>query len=133
MPGRSAGAWKAAIVGAYERGDRNVTIAKLSELAAFYEVPISALLPETAHEEHATIEPGFTVDLAALDAASDPGWATLSRFVASVRALRSDDGERLPLREADLATLALAYNSSPQQFLDLLASSGLLATALLGD
>ena len=42
----SRGKWKAAVVGAYERGDRNVTVARLSELAAFYGVPVSEILPE---------------------------------------------------------------------------------------
>src|SRR3990170_2693451 len=41
----SRGKWKAAVVGAYERGDRNVTVARLSELAGFYGVPVSEILP----------------------------------------------------------------------------------------
>ena len=32
---KSRGRWKAVVVGSYERGDRAVTVAKLSELAAF--------------------------------------------------------------------------------------------------
>ena len=42
----SRGKWKAAVVGAYERGDRNVTVARLSELADFYGVPVSEILPD---------------------------------------------------------------------------------------
>src|SRR5947207_3889395 len=42
----SKGKWKAAVVGAYERGDRNVTVARLSELADFYGVPVSEILPD---------------------------------------------------------------------------------------
>ncbi|HET7326346.1 MAG TPA: helix-turn-helix transcriptional regulator, partial [Nocardioidaceae bacterium] len=33
---KSRGRWKAVVVGSYERGDRAVTVQKLSELAAFY-------------------------------------------------------------------------------------------------
>jgi transcriptional regulator with XRE-family HTH domain len=42
----SEGRWKAAVVGAYERGDRNVTVTKLAELAEFYGVPVSEIIPE---------------------------------------------------------------------------------------
>ena len=42
---KSRGRWKAVVVGSYERGDRAVTVQKLSELAEFYGVPVSELLP----------------------------------------------------------------------------------------
>jgi len=45
---RSGGAWKAVVVGAYERGDRAVTVPRLAELADFYGVPLSTLLPTPA-------------------------------------------------------------------------------------
>ncbi|MGH3547401.1 MAG: helix-turn-helix domain-containing protein, partial [Pseudonocardiaceae bacterium] len=43
---KSAGRWKAVVVGSYERGDRAVTVQKLAELADFYGVPVPELLPE---------------------------------------------------------------------------------------
>ena len=42
---RSGGRWKAVVVGSYERGDRAVTVQKLAELARFYGVPMSELVP----------------------------------------------------------------------------------------
>lgn len=42
----SGGRWKAAVVGAYERGDRNITIARLADLAAYYGVPVAEVMPE---------------------------------------------------------------------------------------
>ena len=44
---KSRGRWKAVVVGSYERGDRNVTVERLAELAEFYGVPASELLPAT--------------------------------------------------------------------------------------
>src|ERR1700712_5719512 len=41
---KSAGKWKAVVVGSYERGDRAVSVARLAELAEVYGVPISELL-----------------------------------------------------------------------------------------
>src|SRR5438067_13757931 len=43
---KSAGRWKAVVVGPYERGDRAVTVSRLAELADFYRVPVAELLPE---------------------------------------------------------------------------------------
>ena len=43
---KSQGRWKAVVVGSYERGDRAVTVQRLSELADFYGVPVNELLPE---------------------------------------------------------------------------------------
>ena len=45
---KSRGRWKAVVVGSYERGDRSVTVQKLAELAEFYGVPVSELLPGDA-------------------------------------------------------------------------------------
>ena len=45
---RSQGRWKAVVVGSYERGDRAVTVQKLAELADFYAVPVSELLPDAS-------------------------------------------------------------------------------------
>lgn len=42
---KSGGRWKGVVVGSYERGDRNITAAKLLELASFYDLPVSELLP----------------------------------------------------------------------------------------
>src|SRR5438309_11256437 len=42
---KSGGKWKAVVVGSYERGDRAVSVQRLAELADFYGVPVSDLLP----------------------------------------------------------------------------------------
>src|SRR3712207_8669032 len=43
---KSHGRWKAVGVGSYERGDRAVTVQRLSELAVFYGAPVSELMPD---------------------------------------------------------------------------------------
>ena len=45
---RSEGEWKAAVVGSYERGDRNISATRLLELAEFYGVAPAAVLPGDA-------------------------------------------------------------------------------------
>src|SRR6266516_4851922 len=49
---KSAGRWKAVVVGSYERGDRAVTVSRLAELADFYRVPVAELLPEGSGIRH---------------------------------------------------------------------------------
>ena len=48
---KSTGQWKAVVVGSYERGDRAITVQRLSELANFYGVPVNELLPEPTTSE----------------------------------------------------------------------------------
>jgi transcriptional regulator with XRE-family HTH domain len=57
---RSGGRWKAVVVGAYERGDRSITIGRLEELARFYGVPVADLItpPGTATRSAAASRDG---------------------------------------------------------------------------
>ena len=50
---RSAGELKASVLGAYERGERAVSITRLHRLAAFYRVPVGQLLPDPGTEGRA--------------------------------------------------------------------------------
>lgn len=47
---KSRGRWKAVVVGTWERAERSITVAKLADMAAFYGVPVSALLPDCGDE-----------------------------------------------------------------------------------
>src|SRR5437763_1188762 len=60
---KSRGRWKAVVVGSYERGDRSVTVQKLAELAEFYGVPVSELLPGDAAPTPLTPAPKLVIDL----------------------------------------------------------------------
>src|SRR5213082_1403640 len=43
----TGGEFKPSVMGAYERGDRVISILRLKRLAEFYRVPIDRLLPDT--------------------------------------------------------------------------------------
>ena len=60
---KSRGRWKAVVVGSYERGDRSVTVQKLAELAEFYGVPVSELLPGDAAPTPLVPSPKLVIDL----------------------------------------------------------------------
>ena len=114
---KSNGKWKAVVVGSYERGDRAVSVQRLAELADFYGVPVSDLLPpEEATFPGAGSPPPLSRIVLNLDrvaALTDPNAAILQRFGASIQRQRGDIGKRtLTVRQEDLRSLALMYDTT---------------------
>lgn len=125
---KSEGHWKAVVVGSYERGDRAVTVAKLSDLAAFYGVPLSELIPG-AGQPGAVREPApkLVVDIEQLHRLEFEEAAPLSRFIAAIQAQRGDyNGRVLSIRQDDVRALAVIYAEAPSQVVDRLAEWGVL-------
>src|SRR5437764_7967121 len=80
----SEGRWKAVVVGSYERGDRAVTVQRLAELADFYGIPISELLPDAAATAAATEPPPrLVLDLEKLQRIPADRSAPLARYTAT--------------------------------------------------
>ncbi|MDP9067202.1 MAG: transcriptional regulator [Actinomycetota bacterium] len=127
----SKGKWKAAVVGAYERGDRNVTVARLSELAEFYGVPVSEILPDDDR-----VTPGeplgrrrVVLDLEGLEKVPESDRDPLSRFTHAIQIQRGDyNGRVLTIREDDLMALALLYQTSADDLSRRLGDWGLLSS-----
>lgn len=121
----SGGRLKASVVGAYERGERTLSVARLEDLARFYRVPIAELLPR---REDATTQPAagrFVIDLVALEQRSDPD--ALDRYVGSIRSRRGDyNGRVLTLRRSDLDALSAVMGTQPDALHDRLGVEGLL-------
>jgi transcriptional regulator with XRE-family HTH domain len=125
----SAGKWKAAVIGAYERGDRNVTVARLSELADFYGVPVGEILPEDGGTAPPRTEGRRRVvlDLEGLDRVPRPERDPVARFASAIQVQRGDfNGRVLTVREEDLMALGLLYELSADELSARLAEWGLL-------
>jgi transcriptional regulator with XRE-family HTH domain len=125
---RSGGRLKASVVGAYERGERAVSITRLQVLAEFYRVPTAELLPDPT--EHAVRtegeEPDITIDLAALERRREFEPA-LARYVRSLQHRRGDyNGRVLTVRSTDFDMLAAVLDASPQELRARLRSSGIV-------
>lgn len=127
----SNGKWKAAVIGAYERGDRNVTVAKLSELADFYAVPVSEILPA----ETGPVAPGIdqrrrvVLNLEGLDLVPEQDRDPITRFATAIQVQRGDfNGRVLTIREDDLMALALLYQTSANELARRLDDWGLLVS-----
>lgn len=114
---KSNGKWKAVVVGSYERGDRAVSVQRLAELAEFYGVPVSDVLPpeETSFPSAGSPPPlsRIVLNLDRVAALADPSAAILRRFGASIQRQRGDIAKRmLTVRQEDLRSLALMYDMS---------------------
>jgi transcriptional regulator with XRE-family HTH domain len=117
--------FKASVVGAYERGERAISVPRLQRLAAFYEVPIDQLLPR-GHDEPAGIvditeralneSRPLTIDLVALRELDIPGADLLSRYLQMIQVQRQDfNGRMLTVRRDDLRAIACLLDASPDQ------------------
>jgi transcriptional regulator with XRE-family HTH domain len=127
----SDGKWKAAVVGAYERGDRNVTVAKLSELAEFYGVPVSEIIPDDGSPPAPGSFDGrrkVVLDLEGLDKVPEEDRDPISRFTTAIQVQRGDfNGRVLTIREDDLMALSLLYQTTSVELARRLDDWGLLA------
>ena len=126
----SGGRWKAAVVGAYERGDRNVTVDRLAELAGFYGVPLAEILPENGGAVVARPETKRRVvlDLQGLERLPEPERDPVARFASAIQLQRGDfNGRVLTIREDDAMALALLYEIPAEELGARLREWGLLA------
>jgi transcriptional regulator with XRE-family HTH domain len=125
---KSHGRWKAVVVGSYERGDRAVTVQRLAELAEFYGVPVSELLPEgMSPAAAAEAAPRLVIDLEQLQQIPVEQAAPLHRYAATIQSQRGDyNGRVLSIRQDDLRSLAVIYDRSPGDLADEFVSWGVL-------
>lgn len=116
--------FKASVLGAYERGERAISVPRLLRLAEIYEVPGDQLLPRELEGEIVLAEPGatpgfetgFTIDLVRLHESDDPDAQVLSRFATSIQLERQDfNGRMLTIRRSDLRILAAAMGRSLEE------------------
>ena len=127
---KSNGRWKAVVVGSYERGDRAVTVSRLAELADFYRVPVSELLPDGAEvkqsEERAT---KIVLDLEKLYESSNEELGYVARYARAIQQQRGDyNGRVLSIRADDLRSLAIVYDESTSSLVERLNEHGVLVT-----
>ena len=128
----SGGEFKAAVVGAYERGERSLSLPRLQRLSQFFQVPISHFLPQEESPGARTMEPlptgGITIDLNRLERLSGTESVVFTRFLRSIQMMRQDfSGKVLTIRRDDLRLLALLIDQSEAAFSERLNDVGLIA------
>jgi transcriptional regulator with XRE-family HTH domain len=133
---RSGHEFKASVLGAYERGERAISVPRLIRLAEIYSVPADQLLPREAEfdidltdSEGGPNESGFTIDLERLNSLDDADAAVLSRYAATIQLQRQDfNGRILTIRRDDLRVVAAVLGRSPDDLRQRLEQLGLRAT-----
>lgn len=126
--------FKASVLGAYERGERAISVPRLQRLAAFYTVPVDQLLPPVAIDLTADDESagdrrvpsrGITIDLIRLEAMSSQEASLLNRYVSMIRGQRSGfTGTALTIRREDLNALAVLLETDPETVKDRMSGLG---------
>ena len=133
--------FKASVLGAYERGERAISVPRLQRLAKFYNVPVDQLLPKDAgvepdwssgSDEEIDVreidddEGKVTIDLLSLDADDAPERTLVGRYLSTIQVQRQDfNGRVLTIRREDLRAISCLLDVQPGIIRRRLAELGL--------
>jgi transcriptional regulator with XRE-family HTH domain len=108
--------FKASVLGAYERGERAISVPRLQRLARFYNVPVDQLLPPDQGPDFGTDaartaspigDSSVTIDLRRLENLPGPEAEMLNRYLTMIQVQRQDfNGRMLTIRKDDLRAIA---------------------------
>lgn len=110
--------FKASVLGAYERGERIISVLRLQRLARLYGVPVDQLLPrmdgaDFANETRMPAPPGtgpITIDLSRLERLDAPEREVLRRYIGMIQIQRGDfNGRLITIRAEDVRALARVF------------------------
>ena len=128
--------FKASVLGAYERGERSISVPRLHRLAGFYDVPVDQLLPTDEEGEvldltdRALARSGdqnqLVLDLQTLSEMGGPEGAMLNRYVRTIQIQRQDfNGRMLTIRRDDVRAIACILGVTTDRTFDRLDQLGL--------
>jgi transcriptional regulator with XRE-family HTH domain len=136
----SAEEFRASVLGAYERGERTISVPRLQRLAQLYDVPVDQLLPAEkiaafSRSVNGTRRRGagdrparkVAINLARLHDVKGPEHELLRHFLISVQVQRQDfNGKVLTIREDDMRVIASMFGRSVDALVSRLDELGLL-------
>jgi transcriptional regulator with XRE-family HTH domain len=125
----SHGRIRAVVLGAYERGDRSMSLKKVIDIAELFDVPLIHLIATDLQAEQTPIAGSRHIyDLRALRALplSEPK-IFLSRYLSRIAEQRGDwAGEVISIRQADVEAIARLVDSEEINFQDWVATQKIL-------
>lgn len=133
----SAQEFKASVLGAYERGERAISVPRLQRLARFYNVPVDQLLPRDRSEGEEVLDLTVTppdrrkivLDLTRLDSLSGVAAEMLTRYLTMIQVQRQDfNGRVLTIRRDDLRAIACILDTTEDGAVKRLDELGLCLT-----
>ncbi len=142
--------FKASVLGAYERGERAISVPRLQQLARFYRVPVDQLLPGddgpdfgprpgdadlvidlTRARSPRSDERSVKIDLAAMERLDGTDAEMLSRYLRMIQVQRGDfNGRVLTVRRDDLRAIACILDVTPDLAVDRLDGLGVMYAGL---
>ena len=120
--------FKASVLGAYERGERAISVPRLQRLALFYKVPVDQLLPVVDEEESELVAEmdrlGAKIDLTRLEHLNDNESDMLARYLRMIQVQRQDfNGRVLTIRRDDMRAIAcilgVGYDAADKRLTEL--------------
>ena len=124
--------FKASVLGAYERGERALSVPRLDRLAQFYNVPIEQLLPREINGAEALalespINKKLAIDVSKLMQLSGSPFEMLARYLRLIQVQRQDfNGRVITVRGDDTRAIAAMLDVPVDQVADRLAALDLL-------
>jgi transcriptional regulator with XRE-family HTH domain len=102
--------FKASVLGAYERGERALSLPRLDRLAQFYRVPVDQLLPRRPDDptaDGAAPLAKLAIDISKLGQLQGAPFEMLARFLRMIQVQRQDfNGRVLTIRNDDQRAIA---------------------------
>ncbi|MGH9280250.1 MAG: transcriptional regulator [Acidimicrobiales bacterium] len=130
--------FKASVLGAYERGERIISVPRLDRLAGYYNVPVDQLLPVPSESERTASGPRaaddrgnsdmversrtaggtatakVTFDLARFRDIDDPELDMVRSYLNTIQVMRQDfNGRVLTIRGDDIRAIAGLFGTDP--------------------
>ncbi len=105
--------FKASVLGAYERGERSISVLRLERLARFYEVAVDQLLPRDPRriegkQTGESIPVKLRIDVSKLLLLKDEKFKLLASFLRLIQVQRQDfNGKVITVREHDVRAIAV--------------------------
>src|SRR5256885_12535277 len=106
---------KGSLLAAYERGDRNISVTRLHQIATLYSVPVNQLLPEEIEGVgEPALPPKLAIDLSQLQGLPERQGSILARHVARLQQQRQGfNTQGLTFRSGGPEQPAAAYHTPP--------------------
>lgn len=107
--------FKASVLGAYERGERVISVLRLQRLADFYKVPVDRILPraggpepsDNGHSSSFTPQRPLLLDLVRMNATESVEGQVIRRYVNAIQHQRSGfHGSVMAIRADDLRVIS---------------------------
>ncbi|MDP8957674.1 MAG: transcriptional regulator [Actinomycetota bacterium] len=125
--------FKASVLGAYERGERSLSLPRLQRLGGFYGVPVDQMLPQQEARPGPSVSVqtgGVRIDLNRLESSTGPEVDMLEKFLRAIQMMRQDfNGRVLTIRNDDLRLLSVLLEANTQELADRLGELGLTTTS----